>query len=80
MKVKVLFFGVAKDISKVNSLELELKRDSSVMDFLQILKERYSGFSAINDFSIAVNEEYAKSNVILSEADVVAIIPPVSGG
>ena len=80
MKVKVLFFGVAKDISKVNSLDFELRKDSSVMDFLQILKERYSGFTAINDFSIAVNEEYAQSDVILSEADVVAIIPPVSGG
>jgi len=80
MKVKILFFGIAKDISKVNSVEFELKKDANVFDFLQLLKEKYSGFTAINDFSIAVNEEYAEKNVVLSESDVVAIIPPVSGG
>jgi len=80
MKVKILFFGVARDISNVNSIELELKKDSNVLEVFQILKERHSGFSAINDFSIAVNEEYAKSDVILSESDIIAIIPPVSGG
>ena len=80
MKVKILFFGVARDISKVNSIELELKKDSNMLEVFQILKERYSGFSAMNDFSIAVNEEYAKSDVILSESDIIAIIPPVSGG
>jgi molybdopterin converting factor subunit 1 len=80
MKVKVLFFGIAKDISEVNSIDLELKKDSNVFDFIQIIKERYSGFSSINDFTIAVNEEYAKNDIILNESDIVAIIPPVSGG
>jgi len=80
MKVKILFFGIAKDISKVNSVEFELKKDANVFDFLQLLKEKYSGFTAINDFSIAVNEEYAENDVVLSESDVIAIIPPVSGG
>ena len=80
MIIKVLFFGVAKDISKANSLELELKRDSNVSCFLEILKERYPGFASINDFSIAVNEEYAENDVLLNESDIVAIIPPVSGG
>jgi len=80
MTIKVLFFGVAKDISEINSIDLELNKDSNVLDFIQIMKERYSGFSAINDFSIAVNEEYAKNDIILNDSDVVAIIPPVSGG
>ena len=81
MNVKVLFFGLAKDISEVNSIELELKKDSNVFDFIEIMKARYSGFSSIiNDFSIAVNEEYAKNDIILRESDIVAIIPPVSGG
>jgi molybdopterin converting factor subunit 1 len=80
MNVKVLFFGIAKDISGVNSIDLEVDKDSNVLDFLQLLKERFSGFSAINDFSIAINEEYAENDVILKESDIVAIIPPVSGG
>jgi molybdopterin converting factor subunit 1 len=80
MQVKVLFFGMARDISKVSSIQLELDKDSKVSDLIQILKVRYSGFSTINDFSIAVNEEYAESEVTLNESDIIAVIPPVSGG
>lgn len=80
MKVKVLFFGIAKEISEENSIKIELKKESNVFDFIEIMKARYSGFSSINDFSIAVNEEYANNDVILKESDIVAIIPPVSGG
>jgi molybdopterin converting factor subunit 1 len=80
MKVKVLFFGIAKEISEVNSIKIELKKESNVLDFIEIMKAQYSGFSSINDFSIAVNEEYANNDVILKESDIVAVIPPVSGG
>lgn len=80
MKIKILFFGIAKDISNSGSCVFELENNSTVMVLLQLLKERYSGFTSINDFSVAVNEEYAKNEIILKENDVVAIIPPVSGG
>jgi molybdopterin converting factor subunit 1 len=76
----VLFFGLAKDISKIGSAELELNNNSTVLILLQKLKYRYSGFASINDFSVAVNEEYVEKEIILKENDVVAIIPPVSGG
>ena len=80
MKVKVLFFGIAKEISEVNSIKIELTKESNVFDFIEIMKAQYSGFSSINDFSIAVNEEYANNDVVLKDSDIVAIIPPVSGG
>ena len=31
-------------------------------------------------YAVAVNEAYAEGTLILKEGDVVAIIPPVSGG
>ena len=34
----------------------------------------------IDSYAIAVNEEYAVEHLVLKENDVVAIIPPVSGG
>jgi len=80
MIVKVLFFGVAKDISKANSIDLELKKGSNVSFLLEALKEKYPGFASINDFSIAVNEEYAENDLLLNDSDIIAIIPPVSGG
>lgn len=48
----------------------------------QLRKElagKYPGM-AENSVQMAVNEEYALPDDVLSEGDVVALIPPVSGG
>ena len=51
---------------------------------IQQLKEAlisdYSELKNIHEFAIAVNETYADDDLILKENDVIAIIPPVSGG
>lgn len=80
MKVKVLFFGIVRDIVGENSIELELIEDSSVNIFHQVLRKRYSGLTDIENFAVAVNEEYADRDYLIHENDVIAIIPPVSGG
>ena len=80
MKVKILFFGIAKDIVNQSSIDLELDKNITVKNMTDILIEKHTQFSSINDFSIAVNEVYVAKDMILKEGDVVAIIPPVSGG
>jgi len=45
-----------------------------------LLVEKYPKLDKLNSYAIAVNESYAEDEVILKEGDVVAIIPPVSGG
>ena len=42
--------------------------------------KKYPLFSEMDSFAIAVNESYAEQGLVLSDNDVVAIIPPVSGG
>ncbi len=80
MKIKTLFFGIAKDIVDDNSLILELKENATIHHLTSELKTRFPKFFAINEFSIALNEEYVENEAILKENDIVAIIPPVSGG
>lgn len=80
MKIKILFFGIAKDIANESSIDLELNNNATVKAMIDVLIGKYARFSSINDFSIAVNEEYVEKDVVLKENDVVAIIPPVSGG
>jgi len=80
MKIKILFFGIAKDITGVNALDIELNDTFNSNELKELLKEKYSKFNAINDFSLAVNEAYIDEVYSLKNNDVVAIIPPVSGG
>jgi len=80
MKLKILFFGMAKDLAGETSTSLEVNEDLKVNDFRKILQDRYPLFSQMDSFSIAVNETYAEEDLIIVENDTVAVIPPVSGG
>lgn len=80
MKINILFFGITTDLVETSSLELQLANSSSIADFKLVLTEKYPKLSNIGSYAIAVNETYATEETILKENDVVAIIPPVSGG
>ena len=80
MIIKTLFFGITTDLVGGSQLEIETPVNTSVNDFKENLKEKYSQLENINSYAIAVNESYANDDVVLQENDVVAVIPPVSGG
>ncbi len=80
MKIKILFFGIVRDIVGENYMELELTHEISVKNIQHILKKKYSGLTDIENFAVAVNEEYVTGTYSVQENDVLAIIPPVSGG
>lgn len=80
MKIKTLFFGIATDLVATSQLEIEVEKNSSIKEFKDLLMKNYPKLENINSYAIAVNEEYANDTNVLKENDVVAIIPPVSGG
>lgn len=80
MKIQVLLFGIATDLLNASSLELEVSENSSIAVFKKEITAKYPQLENINSYAIAVNEEYASDETILKKNDVVAIIPPVSGG
>ena len=80
MKITTLFFGITADLIGKTELDIALEDSITVGAFKFILKEKYPQLKNINSYAIAVNEVYAKDSIILKEGDVVAIIPPVSGG
>lgn len=80
MKVQILLFGISTDLVGSSSLELELTEKASVRDFKETLQKEYNNLTQLNSYAIAVNESYASDDTELQENDVVAIIPPVSGG
>ncbi|TXD53209.1 MULTISPECIES: MoaD/ThiS family protein [unclassified Polaribacter] len=80
MKISVLFFGITTDLVKSSQLQIELAENSSVANLKAVLKEMFPQLVNINSYAIAVNEVYANDENLLKLEDVVAVIPPVSGG
>jgi molybdopterin converting factor subunit 1 len=80
MKITTLFFGITADLIGETERELAFENSIAVGAFKLILKEKYPQLKNIDSYAIAVNEIYAEDAFILKEGDVVAIIPPVSGG
>jgi len=80
MKIKVLLFGITADIIGEKTIEFEVTSSCNVHDFKQLFIDKFPELSNQNNFSIAVNMEYATDTVILQENDEIALIPPVSGG
>ena len=80
MKIKVLAFGVAKDIFGNSSVNVELANDSSVYNLKYSLEKQYPQLKQLASYMVAVNNEYALPEDIIYENDEIALIPPVSGG
>ncbi len=80
MKIEALFFGMSRDLAGQSPITFELDEGVTVKKFREILVKNYPLFSELDSFAIAVNESYAEEELLLSDKDTVAIIPPVSGG
>ena len=80
MKIKLLFFGITTDLIGTNALTFNLNESATVKMLKDELILNYSNLKNLHEFAIAVNEVYANDNLIIKDGDVVAIIPPVSGG
>lgn len=80
MKYKINLFGITKDIVGSNVTEIVVSQSADVQAVLGELKTNYPKLKDIKSLLIAVNNEYAELDLILSENDEIALIPPVSGG
>lgn len=78
--MKVLCFGVAKDIIGSSELTLENKSTQTVAELKNYLNKTYPKFLDYKSYMVAVNQAYASDDVSISSNDEIALIPPVSGG
>ncbi|HJX01484.1 MAG TPA: molybdenum cofactor biosynthesis protein MoaE [Terriglobales bacterium] len=81
MRVRVLLFGVLKDIFGRSEDSLDLSPGATVADLLdhyrRLAPDKGRFFQSV---ALAVNQQYAGPGDTLSEGDEVAVLPPVSGG
>jgi MoaE-MoaD fusion protein len=81
MRVRVLVFGVLKDLIPDQSSEFDLPDGATVRVLLDGLNKHAAGQAALwSSLAVAVNRQYVTAAHLLADGDEVALLPPVSGG
>jgi MoaE-MoaD fusion protein len=81
MRVRVLFFGMLKDLVGRTSEEADFPQGSSLRAVFDAYAAR---FPLLGEFSksivLARNHEFAEPSAAVQDGDEIAFLPPVSGG
>jgi molybdopterin converting factor subunit 1 len=81
MRVRVLFFGMLKDLAGTSGDSLELPDGALVRNVLEHYALHLPRLKAsLTSLAVAVNQQYASADTELKSNDEVALLPPVSGG
>lgn len=80
MEVKILLFGITRDIVGGRDSVVALNEGKTVGELRKVLMKQYPEMNRLRSLMIAVNDEYADDEDTIGEQDEIAIIPPVSGG
>jgi len=74
----VLYFAGLKEKTGLDKEEFMFS-GKTVKQLIEELQNKYEGL-ADGIIQVAINEEYALLDDIIEEKDIIALIPPVSGG
>ncbi|MGH9500389.1 MAG: molybdenum cofactor biosynthesis protein MoaE [Terriglobales bacterium] len=81
MQVRVLFFGMLKDLTGRSCESLDLPESATLRDLLSHYEHEIPRLKALAaSLATSINQEYAPLESQLSPGDEVALLPPVSGG
>ncbi|MBM7420269.1 MULTISPECIES: MoaD/ThiS family protein [Chryseobacterium] len=80
MKLKILAFGITKDILGTSEKQIEVPDELNVKQLKNIMEEDFPKLKKLKSYFIAVDEEYAEDDQVIISTNEIAIIPPVSGG
>jgi molybdopterin synthase catalytic subunit len=81
MRVKVLFFGMLKDIVGRSEEQLEVPEDHRLGGVFELYASRFPRLREMaGSIVLARNHEFSDPSERVSEGDEVALLPPVSGG
>jgi molybdopterin converting factor subunit 1 len=81
IRIRVMYFGQARDAAGTGAEELSVPASSSVGTLVELSMRAHVGLGALSGgMRFAVNEELATEEDRLADGDVVAFLPPVAGG
>ncbi|KHF39328.1 molybdopterin converting factor subunit 1 [Halalkalibacter okhensis] len=76
--IKILLFAELQEEAGTDQVEVD-KAGETVDDIKSWLQQQYH-FTSLEQTMVAINESYADENEVVKDGDVIAFIPPVSGG
>ncbi|SCC59889.1 molybdopterin converting factor subunit 1 [Bacillus mycoides] len=76
--IRVLLFANLQEGAGTSELQIE-KENITVAELKDIVAKEYN-VAVSAPIMVAINEEYANEDDTIQSGDVVALIPPVSGG
>jgi molybdopterin converting factor subunit 1 len=80
MNLRILCFGITRDIIGQFEYAISLENGATVADLKGKLSSQFPDFQVLRSLRIALNSEYANDETTLKENDEIVLIPPVSGG
>ncbi|HDR8185535.1 TPA: molybdopterin converting factor subunit 1 [Bacillus thuringiensis] len=76
--IRVLLFAYLQEEAGTSELQIE-KENITVAELKDVVAKEYN-VPMTAPIMVAINEEYANEDDTIRDGDVVALIPPVSGG
>jgi len=81
VQIRVLFFGILRDLAERANEDLTLPESSNISALLTHYAQSIPSLqSLISSLAVSINQEYAGPGTPLKDGDEVALLPPVSGG
>jgi molybdopterin converting factor subunit 1 len=81
VKCEVLLFAQLREAIGRDRITIDLSEAATVSNALEILASQHRVINELRDkLAVAVNERYTRPEQTLNDGDVLALIPPVSGG
>ncbi|HFS67196.1 MAG TPA: MoaD/ThiS family protein [Flavobacteriia bacterium] len=81
MEIKILFFGITRDLTHEQEVTLTFSENELLIEKVKnYLQKKYPNLKDLDTYALAINEEYANNQDLVKDKDVIAVIPPVSGG
>ncbi len=78
--VRVLLFGWYRELAGTSEIQLDLPAGSRVEDLIAEIRSDPVFADIPSMPGVAVNRRYSPGTRVLSPADEIALIPPMSGG
>lgn len=80
VNVTIKYFAVLKESAACDHENIKIVKNTTAENLFEHLRTKYCFPLHLKDVRVAINDEFSTLETQLHDGDIVAFIPPVSGG